>query len=66
MKLKNYAKEQRMIDYLRSNWVELFAALGVFLTFATAVAKLTPSPKDDAVVSKIRTVFNFFSVNLRK
>ena len=55
-----------MIDYLTSNWVELFAALGVFLTFATAVAKLTPSPKDDEIVSKVRSVFNFFSVNLSK
>ena len=55
-----------MIEFLKDNWVDIFAATGVFLTFATAVAKLTPTPKDDAVLAKIRKVFEFFAVNLKK
>jgi hypothetical protein len=55
-----------MIEYVQENWVELFAAVGVFLTFATAVAKLTPTPKDDKIVAKVRKVFDFFAVNLGK
>lgn len=54
------------MEFVKDNWVELFAALGMFLTFATAVAKLTPTPKDDAVLAKLQKVFNFFAVNLKK
>lgn len=55
-----------MIEFAKDNWVEIFAAIGVFLTFATAVAKLTPSPKDDRIVAKIKKVFDFFAISLGK
>ena len=50
-----------MIDFVKDNYVEMFAAVGVFLTFATAVAKLTPTTKDDKLVAKAVKVFEFFS-----
>lgn len=50
-----------MIEFVTNNWVEMFAAVGVFLTFATAVAKITPTPKDDKIVAKAVKVFEFFS-----
>ena len=55
-----------MIDFVKDNYLEIFAAVGVFLTFATAVAKLTPTPKDDKIVAKAVKFFNFFSVSLGK
>lgn len=54
------------MSFLLDNYLELFASLGAFLTFATLVAKLTPTPKDDKVVAKLVRVFEFFSVNLKK
>ena len=50
-----------MIDFVTGNYLEIFAAVGLFLTFATAVAKITPTPKDDALVAKAVKFFEFFS-----
>ena len=50
-----------MIDFVTGNYLEIFAAIGMFLTFATAVAKITPTPADDKLVAKARKVFEFFS-----
>lgn len=50
-----------MIDFVKNNYLEIFAAIGVFLTFATAVAKLTPNTRDDRWVAKARKAFEYFS-----
>lgn len=55
-----------MLDFVRDNWFEMFGALGMFLTFATAVAKLTPNTRDDRWVAKAVKIFQFFAVNLKR
>lgn len=54
------------MEFVKDHWFELFGALGIFLTFATAVAKLTPNTRDDRWVAKAVKVFQFFAVNLKK
>lgn len=44
-----------------ASWVD--TALTV-VGAASAVAALTPSPKDDAVVSKLHTLLNFVALNV--
>ena len=52
-----------MIDFIKTHWAEIgFIVLGL-VRVAEAIAELTPSEKDDAVVAKIATVVrNFFSL----
>ena len=55
-----------MIDFIRDNYVELGAAASAFIAFATVVVKLTPTPKDDAILAKLVKVLDFFSLRLGK
>lgn len=55
--------EQSPESFLKTNWIALlFGILG----FAELVARLTPSEKDNTVVSFINAVLNTFIPNLKK
>ena len=54
------------MSFILNNYVEILAAVGAFLSFATIVTKLTPTPKDDAILAKVKRAFEFFSINLKK
>ena len=46
------------MEWLVENWVTVVEVVGAVLALATAVTRLTPSPKDDEVVKKIVGVFS--------
>ena len=55
-----------ILKFITDNYVEIFAAVGALTTAATAITALTPSKKDDEIVSKVRLVLNFISMRLLK
>lgn len=42
-----------MINWIQANWKEILAIIGGVVTVASIIVKLTPTPKDDAVLAKI-------------
>lgn len=53
-----------MIDWILTHYLDVLAIAGGAVSVATAITALTPNKKDDAVVSKIRTVLEFISLRL--
>ncbi|UOF77790.1 hypothetical protein [Caudoviricetes sp.] len=48
------------------DWVTVFAYWGAFVAFASAIVKLTPTMKDDAILEKVLKFVELFSVFSRK
>lgn len=47
---------KELIDFVSANWVEILGAAAAVYAAALAVVRITPSPKDDAVLAKIGRV----------
>ena len=47
-----------MIEWLTANWEAIILAFGALLGAAVAIAKLTPTKKDDVIVEKAQQVFD--------
>ena len=45
-----------MIAWVLGHWHEIGAALVALLAAASAITRLTPSPKDDAAVSRLQNL----------
>ncbi len=41
---------------------KVFAVIGAAVTFASVIVKITPTPKDDALLARIIAVLDYFSV----
>jgi hypothetical protein len=52
-----------LLAKIAANKVEIWLAITTTMTAAAAVAALTPSPKDDSRVAKIRKVIDIFGWN---
>ena len=50
------------MSWLVENWKELLEAVLAVVGAASVIVKLTPTPKDDAVVAKIMKFFNWISL----
>lgn len=50
-----------MINYIIQHNVEIMAIIGIVLTLANMIARLTPTQEDDKVVEKVRKVFEQIS-----
>jgi len=46
-----------MITYIRRNLSEIVNCLEALLRLAGSIATLTPTPKDDSIIAKIKEVF---------
>lgn len=55
-----------ILSWIVNHWVEISEAAGLLLAFATLITGLTPSPKDDAFVAKIRGYLSRWSVVTHK
>ena len=54
------------MNWLLQNWENLFAAWGILVALCTAIVKLTPTQKDDNLLSKIVKWADVFSVVFTK
>jgi len=43
-----------IIDYIRANWVQIGEAYLLLIGGASIIVKLTPTTKDDAILTKIK------------
>lgn len=55
-----------MLDWILEHWVDLFAIYGGVVAICSAIVKLTPSTKDDAVWAKILKILDHFSTVFTK
>ena len=49
-----------MVEWITNNWVAVSAAIGLLLTALIAIAKLTPTDKDDTIIAKIKAFYDKF------
>lgn len=55
-----------MMTWILANWDNILAAYGGLVALCTTIVKLTPNTKDDAIVSKVIKVLDFFSTAFTK
>ena len=53
-----------MIEYITQNWDGILAVITGIVTVASAVAALTPTPKDDGIVKLLRKLIDAFALNV--
>ena len=53
-----------MIDYIIENMSELFAVITTVIAAASAIAALTPTPKDDGFVGKAYKIVDWLALNV--
>ena len=51
------------MNWIIDNWIEITAVIGSVVTAASLIVKLTPTPKDDAILAKIIAILNLFALN---
>ena len=51
------------MDWILTHKLDLLHALTAVVAAAAAITALTPSPKDDGAVAKLRAVLDFFAFN---
>ena len=55
-----------MISYLSENIEEIYAILTTVVAAASAIAALTPTPKDDTVIGKAYKIIDWLALNVMK
>ena len=55
-----------MLNWILLHWSDCFAVYGGVVALCTTIVKLTPSTKDDEVLSKVIKVVDFFSTAFTK
>lgn len=55
-----------LINWVTANWDSVLGIVTAIVTVASLVVKLTPTPKDDAVLAKILAVFKLLALNKEK
>lgn len=51
------------MNWILENWVGILTAVTSVIAAASAVAALTPTPKDDSFIAKVKGVVNFLALN---
>lgn len=54
------------MQWVVENWEAILAAVTAVVTAASAIAALTPTPKDDAIVGKLYKVIDVLALNIGK
>jgi len=55
-----------MIGYILENREGIFAILTTIVAAASAIAALTPTPKDDTVIGKAYKIIDWLALNVMK
>ena len=53
-----------MIEYITENKEQLFGIITAVIAAASAIAALTPTPKDDGLIKKIYKIIDFLALNV--
>jgi hypothetical protein len=53
-----------MIEYITENKDQLFGVVTAVIAAASAIAALTPTPKDDGLIKKIYKIIDFLALNV--
>lgn len=53
-----------MIDYIIQNKEELFGVVTAIIAAASAIAALTPTPKDDTIIGKAYKIIDWLALNV--
>jgi hypothetical protein len=54
------------MQFVQSNWEALVLILTSAVALASAIAALTPTPKDDGIVKKLYKLVDTFALNVGK
>lgn len=54
------------MTWILANWDNILAIYGGVVAVCTTIVKITPNTKDDAIVSKVIKVLDFFSTAFTK
>tara|TARA_R110000824_G_scaffold179646_1_gene359923 strand:+ start:557 stop:733 length:177 start_codon:yes stop_codon:yes gene_type:complete len=54
------------MEYLRENWEQILQVLTAVIAAASAIAALTPTPKDDGVIKKLYKLVDLLALNVGK
>ena len=54
------------MQYVQENWEGIVAVLTGLIATASAVAALTPTPKDDGIVKKLYKLVDLLAINFGK
>jgi hypothetical protein len=55
-----------MIDYILDNKEQLFGVVTAVIAAASAIAALTPTPKDDTFIGKAYKIVDWLALNVFK
>ncbi len=55
-----------MIDYILDNKEQLFGVVTAVIAAASAIAALTPTPKDDTIIGKAYKLVDWLALNVFK
>jgi len=55
-----------MINYILENKNELFGVVTAVIAAASAIAALTPTPKDDTLIGKAYKIIDWLALNIFK
>ena len=55
-----------MMEFLKENWEHIGIILTSVVAIASAVAAMTPTPKDDGIVKKLYKVVDLLALNIGK
>jgi hypothetical protein len=55
-----------MIAYIQENWDSILAVITSVIAAASAIAAVTPTPKDDNLVKKLYWLVDLFALNIGK
>jgi hypothetical protein len=53
-----------MIDYILDNKEQLFGVVTAVIAAASAIAALTPTPKDDMIIGKAYKLIDWLALNV--
>ncbi|MDP0496400.1 MAG: hypothetical protein Q7Q73_09345 [Verrucomicrobiota bacterium JB024] len=55
-----------MIEYITQHWDEILLIITSVIAAASAIAAITPTPKDDAVLKVIKGIVDKLALNVGK
>ena len=61
-----FSPSETMISYILENKEQLFGVVTTIIAAASAIAALTPTPKDDTIVGKVYKLVDWLALNVFK